>query len=299
MDSVRRNRIKILLYCLTGLSAAAITVSTIGLFSNIQERGQGKAFYASLAPAHADRAAAQPSEKLQTQVRGLSWEKNMTANSPDIENKPNLGLNIDGEILIEETRTPLSQWQPYVDFARLREDLPDITAWIECEGIGIDFPVVQGKDNTYYLSRLPNGERNNMGSVFMDYRNSEGFSDKNTMIYGHALTSGQMFAVLKKYQEQAFYAEHPVLRLYTPDGDYEIVLIAGYIVDSSKKEDVPPLEFKDETAFEQYISAVKKRSTFISGVNADADDKLVSLATCAYTATVYRYVLVGKLVECT
>ena len=187
--------------------------------------------------------------------------------------------------------------QPGVDFAELRESCVDVVAWISCEEIGVSYPVVQGQDNEYYLKHLPNGKSSYMGSIFLDYRNSPDFIDKNSMIYGHALASGEMFTAVKKYQNQEFYDEHPLFRLNTPDKGYDIELVAGYIVDSSKAEEVPPLSFDDSAAFERYIELVKRRSTFKSDVTAGPGDLLVSLATCAYPASVYRYVLVGKLVN--
>ena len=184
-----------------------------------------------------------------------------------------------------------------VNFASLAEQIPDIAAWIRCEGIGMDFPVVQGKDNNYYLSHLPTGEYNYMGAIFLDYRNRLDFSDKNSLVYGHALSSGDMFTVIKKYMEPTFYNEHPELTLYTPDRDYTIVLFAGYVLDSSIKSEVPPISFANEDAFTLFLKEAKRRSTFKSSVEVTADDTLVTLATCAYPSSVYRYVLIGKLVE--
>lgn len=193
--------------------------------------------------------------------------------------------------------TTLSASQPQIDFAALSGQIPDIVAWLKCEDIGMDFPVVRGENNDYYLNHLPNGDSNYMGAIFMDYRNSADFSDKNSLIYGHALSSGDMFTVLKSYRNQAFYDEHPVISLYTPDNNYEIVLLAGYVVDSSVTSEIPPIHFADEAAFEQFLEEAKRRSTFWSEAAADADDTLVTLATCAYPSSVYRYVLVGKLTD--
>ena len=198
--------------------------------------------------------------------------------------------------------TTLSTSQPVttttkftIDFETLREQIPDVIAWIKCEDIGVDFPIVQGNDNDYYLGRLPNGESNYMGSIFMDYRNSADFSDKNSLIYGHALTTGDMFTVIKNYQSQAFYDDNPVFSLFTPEKDYELVLFAGYILDSSIISEVPPISFANEETLLRYLEEAQQRSTFWSNVGVDANDTLVTLATCAYPRSVYRYVLLGKL----
>ena len=184
-----------------------------------------------------------------------------------------------------------------VNFAALAEQIPDITAWLRREDIGVDFPIVRGKDNDYYLNHLPTGEYNYMGAIFMDYRNAADYSDKNTLVYGHALSSGDMFTVIKKYMDPAFYEQHQEFTLYTPEQDYVIELFAGYVLDSSITSEIPPFSFADEAEFIRFVEEAKSRSTFYSNVEVSADDTLITLATCAYPSSVYRYALIGKLTE--
>ena len=40
---------------------------------------------------------------------------------------------------------------PLMDFTGLQAQNPDIIAWLTIEELEIDYPVVQGKDNSYYL----------------------------------------------------------------------------------------------------------------------------------------------------
>ena len=72
-----------------------------------------------------------------------------------------------------------------VDFNKLEEINPDVIAWIEIPGLEISYPVVQGRDNDYYLHHLITGENHKSGSIFMDFQNQEDLSDRNTIIYGH------------------------------------------------------------------------------------------------------------------
>ena len=58
-----------------------------------------------------------------------------------------------------------------IDFAELRKINEDIVAWIQISGIGVDYPVVQGEDNEYYLHHTFRKEANKAGSIFLDYRN--------------------------------------------------------------------------------------------------------------------------------
>jgi len=77
-------------------------------------------------------------------------------------------------------------------------------AWLYAPGSGINYVVAQAEDNDYYLHRLLNGTEAKAGTLFMDYQNHSDFSDWNTMIYGHHMKNGTMFASLVKYQDQEF-----------------------------------------------------------------------------------------------
>ena len=73
-------------------------------------------------------------------------------------------------------REPNLRW-PAVDFDALSEINPDIVAWIYIEDTEINYPVVQGTDNQYYLKRLFNGKWNGSGCIFLDSRNSPDLSE--------------------------------------------------------------------------------------------------------------------------
>ena len=80
---------------------------------------------------------------------------------------------------------------PEVDFAALREINPDIVAWIYIEGTKINYPIVQGGDNSYYLKHLFSGEWNGSGCIFLDFRNDASFADRHSIIYGHHIKNGK------------------------------------------------------------------------------------------------------------
>ena len=66
---------------------------------------------------------------------------------------------------------------PEIDFDGLRAVNEDIVAWIQIPGIGVDYPVVQGKNNEHYLHYTFDGKANKAGSIFLDYRNRADFID--------------------------------------------------------------------------------------------------------------------------
>jgi sortase B len=127
----------------------------------------------------------------------------------------------------------------------------------------------------------------------MDYRNSGGFTDKNTVIYGHNMKDGSMFSSLTKYKEQGYYERLPTMALYTPEGDYTIELFAGVVADGDYE--FVRFGFIDDADFQDYIHALKEKSTFKSNTRVKADDRIVTLCTCSYEFNNARYALFGRL----
>lgn len=101
----------------------------------------------------------------------------------------------------KEKEEPQSRYLE-IDFAGLKAVNPDVIAWIQILALDISYPVVQGKDNAYYLHHLFSGESNINGSIFVDCHNQPDFTDQNTIVYGHNMKNGSMFGTLDKYQDQ-------------------------------------------------------------------------------------------------
>ena len=192
----------------------------------------------------------------------------------------------------EEASAPAGP--PVVSFDALLAECPDVVAWLYCEGTPINYPVVQGEDNEYYLHRLLNGAYNSSGTIFMEYRNQPDLSDWNTILYGHNMNNDSMFGILPDYMDQSFYDAHPVMYLLTPTQDYEIELISGYVTPADSDTYAIPdtQEERDALLNKAYTS-----SSFLSGVRAAPEEKLITLSTCVYDYDHARYVLVGVLRE--
>lgn len=196
---------------------------------------------------------------------------------------------------VPPTTEPVERPPISVDFAVLREQNPDIVGWIYSEGTVINYPILQGVDNQQYLRRLYDGTKSTLGSIFLDFRNLSDFSDLNSLVYGHNIRSGQMFASLSSYREQEYYEEHPVMWLLTPDQSYRIDLIAGMVVPSDSEVYEIYSYPEDLRAGLKYMLA---NSTFDAGdVDAAAVERIVTLSTCSYDYNDARYVVIGSLIE--
>lgn len=180
-----------------------------------------------------------------------------------------------------------------IDFDILQSENPDIIAWIYSEGTPINYPVVQGKDNQYYLKRLTDLTYNSSGTLFMDFRNSSDFSDRNSVIYGHNMKNKSMFGSLVEYKQQDYYDEHPYLWLLTKERAYRIDLIAGFVTASDSDS---YCVFETKAELDAYISRAVGRSTFSSDADTGNTDRIVTLSTCSYENNTARYVVIGKLV---
>ncbi len=182
---------------------------------------------------------------------------------------------------------------PTVDFEALTEINGDFVAWIQIEGTQINYPVVQGEDNKYYLKHLFDGKWNSSGCIFLDYRSASDMSDPHTAIYGHHMKNGTMFSDLMKYKKQEFYDEHPTGYLLTPNENYVIEFFSGYVAKSDS--DAWQLGFATEEEFGQWLEDARGKSCFESSTVPTAADKILTLSTCSYEFDNARFVLHGIL----
>lgn len=183
-----------------------------------------------------------------------------------------------------------------VDFETLQKENEDVIGWIYCEDTVIDYPVLRGEDNDYYLHHTYDGKSSVSGSIFVDTTNRPGFVDSNTVIYGHHMKNKSMFATISDWAKQEYYEEHPVMWLLTPERDYKIVLFSQYT--TSAYSDTYLMYPDPCPEMDEYLKTVAKKSNFKSDAQEELDGNAhyVLLSTCAYVFDNARDVLHGKLV---
>ena len=182
---------------------------------------------------------------------------------------------------------------PVVDFEALQKINKDVVGWIYIEGTTVNYPILQGEDNDYYLRRLIDGTYNNAGSIFMDYRNNADFSDEHTVLYGHHMNNGSMFSDILNYKKQEYFDEHPLCLILTPNGNYALELFTGYV--AGTKDAAWKLVFPESGDFENWLSDAAAKSCFESRVIPTPEDKIVTLSTCSYEFNNARFVVAGVL----
>lgn len=202
----------------------------------------------------------------------------------------------DAEGALTLTRAFCSDWLAKINAEVMAAANPDYECWIYCPDTMIDYPVMHGTDNSYYMSHLPNGADNRYGSLFIDFRNLRKLQDPNTLIYGHHMKNGAMFKALSWYSEQAFYEAHPYMLLITPDMVYVLQIFAGRVVDESDRS--ADIALGDPQALLDYAKTAAAQSKFKASVTVQPTDRLVTLSTCAYDTWDSRYLLTGRLLPC-
>lgn len=181
-----------------------------------------------------------------------------------------------------------------VNFEYLHGINEDVAGWIYCEDTPISYPFLQSPDNDYYLYRLVDGTQNPSGSLFLDFRNQFDMSDWNSVIYGHNMHDGSMFASLNEYKKQEYYDAHPVMYLLTPEKQYKVELVAGILSRADASfYDFPVPEDRREEVVRDWLKA----STFETKTQIQPDDRFVTLSTCSYEFSDARYVVIGILRE--
>ena len=195
----------------------------------------------------------------------------------------------DEEIVEAETEPTAIQW-PEVDFKALAQVNGDIVGWLYIPGTVINYPVVQGPDNEYYLTHLFNGKTNSSGCIYLDYGAEGDFTSVNSVLHGHHMKNGSMFAGICKYKDQSYFDEHPTAMLLTPDGRYEVKFFSGYVCETTS--DAWDYDF-DEAWLDKRI----RSSYFDADVIPTTEDRILTLSTCSYEFTDARFVLHGVLIK--
>ena len=174
-----------------------------------------------------------------------------------------------------------------VDFSSLIARYPDVVAYIYGPDTKIQYPIAYSGDH-YYLYRDLDGNENVNGSIYLEPLCATDFSSQNTLLYGHHMKSGLMFAGLAKYKSQSYYDSHPYFYIYTPYQNYRLDLFAGFVC---RHDD----EVFATSLTQSQLTNMAAKSTFRSNIGVPSGN-VVSMCTCSYEFDNARYVVVGELV---
>ncbi len=193
-----------------------------------------------------------------------------------------------------------------VEFELLRANLQnlkrknsDLFGWISIDGTAIDYPVMQGTDNEYYLGHAYTGDPVPAGAIFADFTNSRNIlENRNLCMYGHNMTNGKMFNNLSKFMDADFFAQHQYIVITTLDGIFTYQVFAAY--QTSMEYYYIKTAFSDDLEFLQWANEMKSNSqNQREGVTFDEHDRVLTLSTCVESGGYWksRYTVQAKLVK--
>lgn len=214
-----------------------------------------------------------------------------------MENKANKAIldtalsNVEVETLVIDTNnyTVLN-----VNFDSLKTTNDEIIGWVYLENSSINYPIVKGNDNSFYLNHSMDKSYNTAGWIFADYRCFPDFSSKNTTIYGHNRRDSSMFATLKNVINEDWYTKSKYLTIATPEGNRIYEVFSVYSIKAETYYSTP--DFYSDEEFMDFLNTLKQRSVYDFNVSLNSFDSIVTLSTCANNNT-YRVVLHAKLIS--
>lgn len=180
------------------------------------------------------------------------------------------------------------------DDADDKEITENMVAWLTLDDTKVDYPVMQGDDNTEYLNKDPYGDYSLSGSIFLDSRNNPEFTDFYSLIYGHHMEQGMMFGALDSYLKEDYFDSHRTGTLIVGDTTYNIELFAVLECEATENAIFAPTETK------KTLKYIKKHALYLDGSSIPSKKKgerLIGLSTCKYPDTVERTVVFGKLTK--
>ncbi len=182
-----------------------------------------------------------------------------------------------------------------LDWDSLLAQNPDIVGWIRMDPT-INYPVVKGSDNSYYLTHGFNQSYNINGCIFMNCQNKSDWSDRNTVVYGHNMINGVMFGNNSYYSDKSYTDSHPYFFIYVPDGKYTYTIFDTMVVyDATTPYNIT---FQSDDEFDAYLEEMNRVKSYGMDVKVATDDKIVTLSTCTNSGST-RFLIQGVLTSFT
>lgn len=252
---------------------------------------------------------AEQNEDVENEISNLIIEEPTTEKGKDNEGE---------EEPTEVQLTPEQQWakikQEYpnvifpaniqLKYAKLYAENQDFVGYLSAEGVGLNLPVVQAKDDEEYLKKNFYGQTTKYGCPFVTHLNNIQPLDMNTVIFGHHMNNKTIFGTLDAYKKIDGFKKAPVITFNTLYKDYHWKIIAAFITNAYGKDDVNnyifPYYFTKLSTYDRfsaYLNELSQRSLYDTGVDVVATDRILTLSTCSHEFEDARFVVVARLVR--
>lgn len=214
--------------------------------------------------------------------------------------------NNNSEYIQETTPSDSGQTDTLADnhnlnWNQMLEDNSDIYAWIYIPNTNVDYAVVQpdnGEADDFYLNRNLKKKYEFAGSIYSEMQTAKDFSDPVTVLYGHNMLNGSMFATLHNFEEKKFFKANKYMYIYMPQHKLTYKIYAAYVYDD--RHILNSFDFTDEKVLKQYFEYTLDPDSAIKNtrkVNLDLNSKILTLSTCTNGASNTRYLVQGVLIK--
>ena len=236
-----------------------------------------------------------------------SAENPLSDMAPGTELAENQGAGEDGTRRTADSAEDASDGDEETEletlFRQLKAINPDIGAWITMPGTAIDYAVVRGTNNIEYISKDVRGNFAIVGSIFLDSRNQEDYSDIYNVLYGHNMTEHRMFSDVNLYKDEEFFKENQTGTIYFPTGSHTLQSVSVIVTNASNSWLFNPLAWQNQTP-EKILELTQMDAVFVSETGMEAlqakfeageAPQFVALTTCSNEFTDARTILLTLL----
>ena len=252
----------------------------------------------------ADKKDAEDTYLQAQQIAGLAEETaaRPTETEPAVEEV----APTEPETVPEETK-PRTVWVPAAvepdeymekladtDLDALRQTNPDVVGWIFIPNSKVNYPIMQGEDNRYYLEHTWDNKKNSAGSIFLEATNAPDLKDHRSVLYGHNMADMSMFAVLHNYAGIRYAELFPYVYLVTDEG------VLRYEIYSTYKAAVDGKTYAlnlDQRIMASFIKMTLEESELDLGVMPADTDRILTLSTCTGSNETRRVVHARLVME--
>ena len=194
----------------------------------------------------------------------------------------------------------LNDYQP--SFDELMEINPDVYAWIYIPNTAVDYPVARSTsdgDDSFYLENNVYRQYQFSGTIYSEIKNSPDMHDRVTVMYGHNMLNGTMFATLHNFGNKEFFDQNNTAFVLTKDKVFTYLIYSAYTYDD--RHILNTNNFANDEVFQSYLDETLDPHAIDAnvreGVTLTTDNKILTLSTCTSGPSDTRYLVQGVLVD--
>ncbi|MBR7164830.1 MAG: class B sortase, partial [Clostridia bacterium] len=162
--------------------------------------------------------------------------------------------------------------------AQLKKINPDTAGWITINGTVVNYPVVWSEVKNYYLRRDFYGKKLSSGTIYIDERNSPNITkNRNTVIYGHNMTDGSMFASIHDFASPTVFFG-ATIQIVTSEGVF--IYKPFSVHESNAFDNYFETDFVSDEDFLYFCEQMAFISIFETNTQFSKDSQIITLSTC-------------------